>query len=163
MPTLTRKRAERLLLGGVAQCAGNRRNEFTRKVRKVKGVGWEAGALSTGLFAGARLRDVLASAGVLPTARHVAFEGDDNCIEEMFGLAFYFKYQTSIPINKAMSVQWARSRGAVRRHLTGPLGVGNGLDACRDPLGDVILAYEVRSEGASTKMHRHGAHPLEYC
>jgi len=85
-----------------AQCAGNRRNEFTRKVRKVKGVGWEAGALSTGLFAGARLRDVLASAGVLPPARHVAFEGDDNCIEEMFGLAFYFKYQTSIPISKAM-------------------------------------------------------------
>jgi len=99
------------------QCAGNRRNDYARDGRKVKGVGWEAGAISTGVWGGVHLRDVLNRAGVCEGALHVIFEGDDNCHEHQFQRDFYFKYGASIPIHKAM-----------------------------DPIGDVLLAYEMNGE-----------------
>ena len=148
--TLPPRRVFFAAIWSAAQCAGNRRNDFTRKVRKVRGVGWEAGALSTGVFSGARLRDVLQKASVLASARHVAFEvrtrptpasvaertlkkrgrhssralclralvvctrpntqGDDNCIEDMFGMTYYFKYQASVSVYKAMYGPRARGR-----------------------------------------------------
>jgi hypothetical protein len=49
--------------------------------------------------------------GAVPTPRLVEsadrgtgthWQGDDNCIEEMFGLSMYFKYEASISIHKAM-------------------------------------------------------------
>eukprot|EP00160_Parvularia_atlantis_P021863 Unigene9646_Nuclearia_a/m.29475 Unigene9646_Nuclearia_a/g.29475 ORF Unigene9646_Nuclearia_a/g.29475 Unigene9646_Nuclearia_a/m.29475 type:complete len:429 (-) Unigene9646_Nuclearia_a:33-1319(-) len=117
--TLAELRAgfERVTVVATIQCAGNRRNDFARSGRKVKGVGWEQGALSTGVWAGVRLSDVLSRAQVLEGARHVVFEGDDHCYEEQCGKDYTFKYGASIPLHKAMSA-----------------------------LGDVILAYEMNGE-----------------
>ncbi|CAN8207205.1 unnamed protein product [Coccothraustes coccothraustes] len=62
------------------QCAGNRRSEMSR-VRPVKGLAWDIGAISTARWGGARLRDVLLAAGVGDDTGdgewHVCFEGLD--------------------------------------------------------------------------------------
>lgn len=49
---------ERVTIDATVQCAGNRRNELNR-VKKVKGGGWEIGAISNAQWTGARLSDVL--------------------------------------------------------------------------------------------------------
>ncbi len=60
------------------QCAGARRAELLA-VRDVPGeIPWGPGAAGTAAWRGARLADVLASAGVLPGARHVALTGADD-------------------------------------------------------------------------------------
>jgi DMSO/TMAO reductase YedYZ molybdopterin-dependent catalytic subunit len=56
------------------ECAGNGRNRFSPEVR---GESWGLGAVSTARWTGARLRDVLAQAGVLPEAREMIFRGAD--------------------------------------------------------------------------------------
>jgi len=95
---------ERVTVVSTVQCAGNRRNDFARSGRKVKGVGWEAGAISTGVWGGVRLMDVLNRAHILEGAKHVVFEGDDDCYEEQCGKDYTFKYGASIPIHKAVYV-----------------------------------------------------------
>lgn len=71
-------------------CAGNRRNELSA-VSKVKGVGWDAGAVGCGQWGGISLRDVLRS--LLPSSLldaalwrqldiHLEMEGADWCKEE---------------------------------------------------------------------------------
>ncbi|MFB9177768.1 sulfite oxidase [Dactylosporangium sucinum] len=55
------------------QCAGNRRAELTA-VRPIPGqVLWGPAAISTARWVGAPLADVLADAGLLPQAEHIAF------------------------------------------------------------------------------------------
>ena len=75
------------------ECAGNGR-AFQNP--KVPGVQWEKGALSTGRFTGARLRDVLTRAGVKPSGKHVMFRG----LDEVPGKVPPFI--RSIPFEKAM-------------------------------------------------------------
>jgi len=60
------------------QCAGNRRSEMAA-VRGVRGLSWGGGAISTAVWSGALLRDVLVAQGVTPgpDARHVEFVGLD--------------------------------------------------------------------------------------
>ncbi|XP_077583044.1 sulfite oxidase, mitochondrial [Stigmatopora nigra] len=81
------------------QCAGNRRSEMNA-VKQVKGLNWGIAAISNGVWAGARLRDVLLAAGYGPHtaqwARHVQFEGLDK---DVTGTT----YGASIPVNKALS------------------------------------------------------------
>nr|XP_061814154.1 sulfite oxidase-like [Nerophis lumbriciformis] len=81
------------------QCAGNRRSEMNT-VKQVKGLNWGISAISNGVWAGARLRDVLLAAGYGPDAarwaRHVQFEGLDK---DVTGTT----YGASIPIHKAVS------------------------------------------------------------
>mmetsp|Transcript_24856 Transcript_24856/g.40306 ORF Transcript_24856/g.40306 Transcript_24856/m.40306 type:complete len:574 (-) Transcript_24856:92-1813(-) len=80
------------------QCAGNRRHEL-EKVSPVQGLEWDCGAISTGVWGGAMLRDVLAFAGLGDESalieragvQHVQFEGNDK------------PYDASIPIDKALS------------------------------------------------------------
>uniref|UniRef100_A0A8C2SPL9 Sulfite oxidase n=1 Tax=Coturnix japonica TaxID=93934 RepID=A0A8C2SPL9_COTJA len=80
------------------QCAGNRRSEMSR-VRPVKGLSWDIGAISTARWGGARLRDVLLHAG-FPEERgdewHVCFEGLDA---DPGGAP----YGASIPYGRALS------------------------------------------------------------
>ncbi|KAB1270232.1 Sulfite oxidase; mitochondrial [Camelus dromedarius] len=78
------------------QCAGNRRSEMTQ-FKEVRGLGWNAGAISTARWAGARLCDVLAQAGhqLSETEAHVCFEGLDS---DPTGTA----YGASIPLARAM-------------------------------------------------------------
>ncbi|XP_074989655.1 sulfite oxidase, mitochondrial [Calonectris borealis] len=80
------------------QCAGNRRAEMSR-VRPVKGLEWDIGAISTARWGGARLRDVLLHAGFAEEREgewHVCFEGLDTD-------AGGAPYGASIPYGRAVS------------------------------------------------------------
>ncbi|XP_062366913.1 sulfite oxidase, mitochondrial isoform X4 [Cinclus cinclus] len=84
------------------QCAGNRRSEMSR-VRPVKGLAWDIGAISTARWGGARLRDVLLAAGfgdetVGDGEWHVCFEGLDAD-------ASGTPYGASIPLKRAVSAE----------------------------------------------------------
>lgn len=60
-------------------CAGNRRKE-QNIVRKTKGFSWGAAALSTSLFTGPMLGDILAAARPLRRGRYVCMEGADQLV-----------------------------------------------------------------------------------
>ncbi|XP_054663087.1 sulfite oxidase, mitochondrial [Grus americana] len=80
------------------QCAGNRRAEMSR-VRPVKGLAWDIGAISTARWGGVRLRDVLLHAGFEEEREgewHVCFEGLDTD-------AGGAPYGASIPYGRAVS------------------------------------------------------------
>jgi len=71
------------------QCAGNRRKQLDA-VKKTQGLLWQQGAISTGEFAGVRLRDILLHAGVDEEKfAHIWFKGIDD------------PYDASIPVQKA--------------------------------------------------------------
>ncbi len=79
------------------QCAGSRRRELhaLQPIDPAEIV-WDADAISTAVWTGARLADVLALAEVLPGAAHAAFAGLDEAhkTEDVFG--------GSIPLGKAL-------------------------------------------------------------
>lgn len=78
-------------------CAGNRRQEFD-DIRPIRGeVPWGSEAVGNATWTGARLSDVLASAGLARGARYVEFEGLDEVTRE--GRTFGFG--GSIPVSKA--------------------------------------------------------------
>jgi sulfite oxidase len=77
-------------------CAGNRRNEFA-KIKAVGGVQWEAGAVGNARWTGLRLAALLAKAGVKEGAKHVWFEGLDDCVHENETTRF----GASIPLDRA--------------------------------------------------------------
>jgi DMSO/TMAO reductase YedYZ molybdopterin-dependent catalytic subunit len=98
------------------ECAGNGRS-FQNP--KVPGVQWGKGAVSTGRFTGARLRDVLERAGVRSTGKHVMFRG----LDEVPGKVPPFI--RSIPIEKATDPDTL-----IATHLNGaPLPKHNGFPA----------------------------------
>ena len=79
------------------QCAGNRRADLMR-VRDIPGESpWGPGATGTAHWAGAALADVLALAGVEPSARHVGLTGADHSEEAEPPQ----RYEVSIPVGKA--------------------------------------------------------------
>lgn len=100
------------------QCAGNRRTAMS-KIRKVRGVGWDVGAIGNAVWGGAKLADVLELVGIpkLSSATpsggmHVEFVSVDKCKEENGG-----PYKGSIPLIQATN-----------------------------PEADVLLAYEMNGE-----------------
>lgn len=64
------------------QCAGNRRAEMSVE-RETRGLLWTGGAISTAVWTGVKLSDVLKAQGVVPgpEARHVEFVGLDCDME----------------------------------------------------------------------------------
>lgn len=74
-------------------CAGNRRKE-QNVVRKTKGFSWGAAGLSTALWTGVPLRDLIARASPKRGARYVYFEGADKLPNGHYG--------TSIKLNWAV-------------------------------------------------------------
>jgi sulfite oxidase len=83
------------------QCAGHRRKELAA-LRPILGeIPWGADAMSTAIWRGVPLREVLLAAGIVPGARHVAFLGLDTMErgDELFG------FGGSIPIEKALSAE----------------------------------------------------------
>lgn len=74
-------------------CAGNRRKE-QNVVRKTKGFSWGAAGLSTALWTGVVLGDLLRKAGVKRGAKYVSFEGADRLPNGYYG--------TSVKLNWAM-------------------------------------------------------------
>jgi sulfite oxidase len=78
-------------------CAGNRRGEFPPE-KKIPGVQWQAGAISTAEWKGVSLADVLQKAGIKAEAKHVWFEGQDEIVEGGKTISF----GGSIPLGKAI-------------------------------------------------------------
>lgn len=74
-------------------CAGNRRKE-QNMVRKTKGFSWGAAGLSTALWTGVPIHDLLAAARPKRGARYVCFEGADKLPNGYYG--------TSIKLNWCM-------------------------------------------------------------
>lgn len=60
-------------------CAGNRRKE-QNTVRKSKGFSWGAAGLSTALFTGPMMADILRSAKPMRRAKYVCMEGADQLV-----------------------------------------------------------------------------------
>src|SRR5205085_2155926 len=81
-------------LAAVNQCSGNRRGLFEPHVT---GVEWGVGAMGNARWKGARLKDVLAKAGLKKEALEVAFDGADGPV--MPGTP---DFQKSIPVWKAL-------------------------------------------------------------
>ncbi|KAG2433977.1 hypothetical protein HYH02_012439 [Chlamydomonas schloesseri] len=84
------------------QCSGNRRNEMSR-VKPVKGLEWDQGAIGTAVWGGVRLRDVLKAAGLSeddPSVAHIHFEGldKDPATGDVYG--------ASIPLSRALSAEY---------------------------------------------------------
>ena len=80
------------------QCAGNRRKEM-HQVQPVKGLQWDAGAISTAVWSGVKLKDLLALAGYesdygqdsfKDDVKHVHLDGADG-------------YGASVPIEKVLN------------------------------------------------------------
>ena len=80
-------------------CAGNRRAELDAFRTIPREMPWDAGAVGHAVWTGVRLRDVLATAGVAPSARYVAFGGLDQAEVEGERIEF----GASIPLEKAMA------------------------------------------------------------
>jgi sulfite dehydrogenase (cytochrome) subunit A len=78
----------------VCQCSGNRRGLF---VPHVAGVEWGAGAMGNARWKGARLKDVLAKAGVKPETVEIVLDGADGPV-----IPATPDFVKSIPLAKAM-------------------------------------------------------------
>jgi sulfite dehydrogenase (cytochrome) subunit A len=87
------KRLPSVTLNAVCQCAGNRRGFSTPHVA---GVEWGSGAMGGAVWRGARLKDVLAAAGVKSSAVEIAFNGADSPI-----LPTTPAFRKSLPVDKA--------------------------------------------------------------
>ncbi|KAF9177845.1 hypothetical protein BGZ51_008226 [Haplosporangium sp. Z 767] len=96
------------------QCAGNRR-EGLAQLKEVKGVIWKAGTISNAVWSGPRLCDILKDLAGIPTdLHHEMIRNFHVSFEADDHVKEDACYGSSIPLRKAM-----------------------------DPLGDVILAYEM--------------------
>jgi len=81
-------------VAAVNQCSGNRRGLFDPHVA---GVEWGVGAMGNARWKGARLKDVLAKAGLKKEALEISFDGADGPV--MPGTP---DFQKSIPVWKAL-------------------------------------------------------------
>src|SRR5271169_236713 len=72
-------------------CAGNRRKE-QNQVRKGSGFNWGPAAISTSLFTGTLLRNVLALVKPTRKARYVWMEGADNLPKGCYGTSVLLRH-----------------------------------------------------------------------
>ncbi len=100
------------------ECAGNGRALFSPAPG---GERWELGAVSTAHWTGARLRDVLDRAGVLPSARELIFRGADG--GPLADLPEPIRFERSLGVEDAM-----RSGALLAYEMNGdPLPVRHGF------------------------------------
>jgi DMSO/TMAO reductase YedYZ molybdopterin-dependent catalytic subunit len=85
---------ERVSLMAVNQCAGNRRALFTPRA---PGIQWHHGAMGNAVWTGARLRDVLRTAGIQADALEIVFNGADSAL-----LPATPDFVKSLPIDRAL-------------------------------------------------------------
>ncbi len=101
------------------QCAGNRRADL-QPVKHTSGHPWEAGAIGTADWTGARLADVLEAAGVARGASDVAFESLDLVADHDDS-----PFAVSIPMAKALAPEvllaWAMNGDALTSRHGAPL------------------------------------------
>ncbi|KAI5819432.1 hypothetical protein BZA77DRAFT_155960 [Pyronema omphalodes] len=113
-------------------CAGNRRKE-QNMVRKSNGFSWGAGGVSTALFTGPMLCDLLQKAQPTKKAKFLCMEGADNLR--------YGHYGTSIKLSWAMS----RERGIMLAHKM------NGLPLTPDHGRPIRVVIPCQIGGRSVK------------
>jgi len=87
------------LITATLQCAGHRRQELHAHQPIPDEVIWGMDAVSTAVWGGVPLYQVLAAAGIKAEAKHVAFGGLDT-VQRM---GREFNYGSSIPLEKAVS------------------------------------------------------------
>lgn len=86
---------EKRTITAAVMCGGNRRSEMS-KIKQLKGINWNVGAVGNATWTGVRLCDVLKDLGINEDEfNHVQFEGYDLDPSGM-------PYGASIPISKAM-------------------------------------------------------------
>lgn len=85
------------------QCAGNRR-EGLLKVKHVKGVIWGPGTIANAYWAGARLRDILISAGIPEDLDQFEYPDAHVCMEAFGDIEEDLVYGSSIPLKWAMNI-----------------------------------------------------------
>ena len=68
-------------------CAGNRRKE-QNTVRKSKGFSWGPAGLSTALFTGPVMADIIKRAKPMHKARYVCMEGADKLVRRSFSTLY---------------------------------------------------------------------------
>ncbi len=85
---------ERVEVAAVNQCSGNRRGLFTPRV---PGVQWKSGAMGNAVWAGVRLRDVLAKAGLRNDALEIVFDAADAGV-----LPPTPRFSKSLPVERAL-------------------------------------------------------------
>ena len=93
-------------------CAGNRRKE-QNVVRKSLGFSWGAGGLSTALFTGVYLCDILGYVRPTKAAKHVIFEGCDDLPNGPYGTRYVVcRYHLYIVVKLSCSqrLSWARDK-----------------------------------------------------
>lgn len=94
---ILKSKFEKVSVTATIQCAGNRRSDMV-KVKPVKGLNWEGGAIGNAVWSGVRLRDVLEFCGLKDVSkiRHIQFEGLDTDPTNV-------PYGASIPIEKLLN------------------------------------------------------------
>lgn len=105
------------------QCAGNRRADMSKE-KPTNGLQWELGAIGNAVWSGARLRDVLA---------YVGYPIDTN-------MADLIKTPSSTELSKKGHATHVQFLGLENYGASVP------MHKVLDPLGDVILAYEMNGE-----------------
>jgi DMSO/TMAO reductase YedYZ molybdopterin-dependent catalytic subunit len=88
------KNFEAVEIAAVLQCSGNRRGLSTPHV---PGVEWGVGAMGNAVWKGARLKDILAKAGLKPEAVEIVIDGADGPVLDKTP-----KFVKSIPVWKAL-------------------------------------------------------------
>lgn len=76
-------------------CAGNRRKE-QNQVRKSKGFSWGAAGVSTALFTGPMMADIIRRAKPLRRARYVCMEGADKLVRQL--LSMFWVLVANVPL-----------------------------------------------------------------
>jgi len=84
-------------------CAGNRRKE-QNVVRKTKGFSWGAAGVSTALFTGVVMADLLKTASPMRGARYVCMEGADKLPNGCYGTSV--KLNSALDPNKGMMLAY---------------------------------------------------------
>jgi DMSO/TMAO reductase YedYZ molybdopterin-dependent catalytic subunit len=89
-----RKDFEQVEIAALCLCSGNRRGLFEPPV---PGLQWGSGAMGNALWRGVRLKDVLAKAGIDPSALEVSLAGTDSGV-----LPTTPNFVKSLPLTKAL-------------------------------------------------------------
>lgn len=76
-------------------CAGNRRKE-QNQVRKSNGFSWGAAGVSTALFTGPMMADIIRRAKPLRRARYVCMEGADKLVQHLFCVSWVLVANLSV-------------------------------------------------------------------
>lgn len=101
-------------------CAGNRRKE-QNVVRKTKGFSWGPAGVSTALFTGVILSDVIKTAKPLRKARYVCMEGADKLPNGYYGTSI--KLNWIMDPNKGVMLSWKMNGEILRPDHGKPLRV----------------------------------------